>query len=171
MNNAHQAKNGFKTFVVTLVISLGVFAAVYYLTSYPSYEMDIDESTGGTRNEVDSPLSSVEGENVLGETDSPFANLNEQEISTPRRTVLSGEDVISEEEEEMAAMEEDEIESYEEDLALATETTETTVPDTGTLGMTFSLFTSMAILAGGLYYVYLGPRNLALKSFEEQILN
>ncbi len=158
MNNSHQAKNGFKTFLVTLIISLGVFAAVYYLTSYPSYEMDIEETTGGktTEKEVSSDKGKQLGmanQKEVGEA-SPFAELNSKEYDVRPREVLAGADEISDE-------------GLPEGFT-APETTQSTVPDTGTLGMTISLFVSLAILSGGFYYVYLNPRKLALQSFEDQ---
>lgn len=147
MNNSYQAKNGFKTFIVTLTISLGVFGAVYYLTSYPTYKVDIEESTGGTVGEVESARSDL-SERALVE-DSPFKELKKQTPDVPRRVVLAGADQVPE----------------------TTQTTESTVPETGVFGITFSLFVSLLILAGGLYYVYLGPRSLALQRFENRFLS
>lgn len=149
MNNSHQAKNGFKTFLVTLIISLGVFAAVYYLTSYPTYQVDIEESTGGSVGRVESERDEKLAMNK--EENSPFGDLKDTDINVPRRAVLAGADTAEEE-------------SFQ-------ETTESTVPDTGMFGMTLSLFISLLILSMGIYYVYLGPRSLALRDFEDRFLN
>lgn len=149
MNNSYQAKNGFKTFLVTLVISLGVFGLVYYLTSYPTYEVDIESSTGGESvGVVESAKSDLVSDDPVKVEKSPFGELNTQTPDVPRRTVLAGADTTEE----------------------TTEST-TPVPDTGMMGMTVSLFASLLVLAGGLYYIYLGPRSLALKSFEDRFLS
>lgn len=143
MNNTYQAKNGFKTFLLTLVISLSVFGVVYYVTSYPSYRIDIDSHTGGSPEEVE----------VLSDSSSatsPFAQLTKEEVSTPKRVVLAGSTVSS--------------------GTSPQETTQSTVPDTGVISMTISLFISLVILFAGVYYIYLGPHKLALKSFENKIL-
>ncbi len=148
MNNAYQAKNGFKTFLLTLVISLGVFGVVYYITSYPSYSVDIEAHTGSSENEV---LSDSE--------ESAFASLN-TEMNTPRRVVLAGATVEGEETEGTTAV----------PVATTQETTQSTVPDTGVTSLTLSLLVSLVVLCSGIYYVYLGPRKLALQSFEDRIL-
>ncbi|MBD3365940.1 hypothetical protein GF360_01200 [candidate division WWE3 bacterium] len=174
MNNSYQAKNGFKTFLVTLIISLGVFAAVYYLTSYPTYQLDIEESTGDSMGRVESLEEDVEASDekgaVAGDKDareedsaeSPFADLNKTEVSVPRRSVLAGADGATEEETATGTTT---------TTTTTPETTESTVPDTGILSITLSLVASLVILGGGIYYVYLGPRNLALESFEDKFLN
>jgi len=148
MNNTYQAKNGFKTFLLTLVISLGVFGAVYYITSYPSYSIDIDSHTGSSFNE----------EVLSDSSSSPFAQLNKQ-IDSPRRVVLSGSTEEGDLTEEPTAP-----------SPTVPETTQSTVPDTGITSMTVSLLVSLIILSAGVYYVYLGPRKLALQNFEDRIL-
>jgi len=164
MNTNYQAQKGFKTFLVTLVISLGIFVAVYYVTSYPSYKIDIEESTGGKvsgRTDVAETKLAV---SPISEEKSPFRQLNDTEISVPRRAVLAGSDenLISE-----YPSAPDETPLVEEPA----DTPESTVPDTGSFGMTVSLFSSLCVLGAGLYYIYLGPRKLALRSFEDRFLN
>lgn len=161
MNNNYQAQKGFKTFLVTLVISLGIFIAVYYVTSYPSYKIDIEESTGGEllgRVEVNKTELAVA---PVSEEKSPFRQLTDTEMNVPKRAVLAGSD-----------------ENITPDMSaetlptgLPSDTSESTVPDTGSFAMTISLFSSLCMLGAGLYYVYLGPRKLALKSFEDRFLN
>ncbi len=156
MNNRHQAQNGFKTFVLTLLISLGVFGVVYYITSYPTHTIDIDEHT--------------RSEETLGyEDSSPFAELNREDSSVPRRDVLA-EMEGPENEEALGEDLHQEEQTAEEETVTATGEA-TPVPDTGVAGLTISLFASLLVLAAGLTYIYLGPRSLALKSFEDDILS
>jgi hypothetical protein len=162
MNNKHQAQNGFKTFLLTLVISLGVFGVVYYVTSYPVSMVDIEEHT-----DIDS-----EGE-ALGEaTSSPFADLSTSTGDAPRRTVLSGSDALEEDSTSDETLVSEEDQDTTTTTTSAEETAETTpVPDTGIMGLTISLFLSLGVLVAGFYYVYLGPRSLALRSFEDDLLD
>ncbi len=157
MNNAYQAKNGFKTFLLTLVISLGVFGVVYYITSYPSYKVDIDSHTGSSQEDV-----------LSDSAESPFAQLN-TEMNTPRRVVLSGA-TEEELEEDSDVVEPTSVTEAPAPVATTQETTQSTVPDTGVASLTFSLLISLIVLCSGLYYVYLGPRKLALQKFEDRIL-
>jgi len=164
MNNNYQAQKGFKTFLVTLVISLGIFVAVYYVTSYPSYKIDIEESTGGRlvgRTDVTETELAVA---PVSEEKSPFGQLNDTEIDVPRRVVLAGVD-------ENITPDVPTVPDETLPTELPSDTSESTVPDTGSFAMTISLFSSLCMLGAGLYYIYLGPRKLALKSFEDHFLN
>ncbi|MBP8961131.1 hypothetical protein KBG31_02820 [Patescibacteria group bacterium] len=152
MNNSYQAKNGFKTFLLTLVISLGVFGVVYYITSYPTYKVDIESHTG------------VSQKDVLSDSDqSPFAQLN-TEMNAPRRVVLSGATEGGSGGDTGAPA------KTPAPASVVNETTQSTVPDTGVASLTLSLLVSLVVLCAGLYYVYLGPRKLALQKFEDRIL-
>jgi len=164
MNNSYQAQKGFKTFLVTLVISLGIFIAVYYVTSYPSYKINIEESTGGE----------LLGRTAVGETElaispvseekSPFRQLNDTEMAVSKRVVLAGSD-------ENIVPEVPAVPAETAPIGVPSDTPESTVPDTGSFAVTISLFFSLCMLGAGLYYVYLGPRKLALKSFEDHFLS
>jgi len=155
MNNNYQAQKGFKTFLVTLFISLGIFIAVYYVTSYPSYKIDIEESTGGElpgRADVNETELAVA---PVSEKKSPFRQLNDTKMDVSKRAVLAGSD-----------------ENVTPEVpTVPLDTPESTVPDTGSFAVTISLFFSLCMLGAGLYYIYLGPRKLALKSFEDRFLN
>ncbi len=160
MNNSYQAKNGFKTFLLTLVVSLGVFGVVYYITSYPVYELDIDSATEGTTENK----ATDKNMGVLGDKDtSPFGSLNEESPSVSQRVVLAGAD-------ELDALDSPADTETPETAPTVPSTTQSTVPDTGIAGMTISLFISLLILSAGIYYICLGPRKLALKTFEDNLL-
>jgi len=160
MNNAYQAKNGFKTFLLTLVISLGVFGVVYYITSYPSYSVDIDAHTAGS-----------EGKDLSDGSESAFASLN-TEMNTPRRVVLAGATAEGDATTGVVSTGGSTPASSATTVPTATtqETTQSTVPDTGVTSLTVSLLVSLVVLSLGIYYVYLGPRKLALRSFEDRLL-
>ena len=80
MNNSYQAKNGFKTFVFALIISLGLFGVFYYVTSYSTDEFDIE-----THSEIE----------VLGESQTAFGKLAEEDMDIQPRYVLAGTDIPS----------------------------------------------------------------------------
>ncbi len=133
--NSYQAKNGFKTFVITLSLALVIFSSLYYL---------ITDSTSNVNIEDD-----LESANQLAQTDSKpsvFEDISKESAVNALPVVLAGAD--------------------------STETTQTTtaVPDTGTAGITYALFTSTALLAFGAFAVGKGPRKLALSSFEERVI-
>lgn len=143
MNNT-QAKNGFKTFIITLSISLVIFSALYYVITDSSPEVNIEDDIV--------QVSSVE---VVEEEEAPtvFSTIAMESgkssypvSETPSSpVVLSGADT--------------------------TETTESTspVPDTGSSEITMGLLVSVVILTLGTYLIKLGPRNLALSSFENRV--
>lgn len=141
MNNA-QAKNGFKTFIITLSISLVVFSALYYFITDSSPEISIEDDNV--------EVSSVE---VVNEDDpSVFGTIAMESKTIPatgqQAAVLAGTDVVD-----------------------TTETTQSTtpVPDTGSTQITMGLLVSFVILSLGTYLIKLGPRNLALASFEQRV--
>jgi uncharacterized surface anchored protein len=89
MNNSQQALNGFKTFIMTLSVSLLLFGVVYYVATY---------DTAGTF-DIE---SGVEAEAATGETyasvpegttrESPFADLNRPRPDVEQPAVLGGSD-------------------------------------------------------------------------------
>jgi hypothetical protein len=54
--------------------------------------------------------------------------------------------------------------------AEVTETTESTVPETGVFGVTVGLVTSLVVFAIGLFVISKDPRKMALLNFEREIL-
>jgi len=141
MSTEDQAKNGFKTFVTTLVVSLVVFGGAYhFLTNLsPSSSLDAEnfESRSSGSLAYTPNSGDVEGVNTGS---SVFDVINSTEVAASAPAVLAGEDT--------------------------TETTETTVPETGSETL-IGTVVGMSALALATYLVFVGPRNLALKTFEK----
>lgn len=139
MDKNTQAKNGFKTFVVTLSVSLVIFSAIYYFVTDYSSDVDIenyDDSIGANvKGDSDSK------ETVFGTINAGDANPVDTSKTAPR--VLAEEDTI--------------------------ETTESTVPDTGS-GTLVGTILGVGSLAAAGYAILVGPRNLAMAGFENKVL-
>jgi hypothetical protein len=147
MNSNTQAQKGFKTFILTLVISLVVFSAIYYIINTEQPEENIVEQPIAQEEKMIVQSDSTAESATLGETDtrSVFGELaaaDAEDYDVQPKQVLSG----------------------------ATETTQSTVPDTGFFGPTFGLLVSTITLGIGAYLVFLGPRKTALASFEKNVI-
>jgi len=79
-----QAKNGFKTFVATLAISLAVFGAAYYFLTDISGTADIEAENQTKKEDVVAYKT---------DTDNLFKTLNTTKVDTIP-AVLSGADVV-----------------------------------------------------------------------------
>ena len=149
MNNEQQAKNGFKTFVVTLSVSLVIFCALYYLITGFSNEINIEDSTAssgvGNTTVVYKPNEVAESEDVKGATTqaSVFNEIAQAPVGGQAATVLSEHDET-------------------------VETTESTVPETGSETM-LGVIMTVAAFSAVAYFLLIGPRNLALSGFEKEI--
>ncbi len=146
MYTEQQAKSGFKTFVVTLSVSLLLFGALYYLITGFSQEIDIEDSSatfdGGKTTVVYNAADA--SEEVMGATtqSSVFGEIAEAPVDAQPATVLAAGDVA--------------------------ETTESTVPATGSntlLGITMAV----ASFSAAAYVLLIGPRKLALSGFERDV--
>ncbi|OGC68984.1 hypothetical protein A2415_04265 [candidate division WWE3 bacterium RIFOXYC1_FULL_39_7] len=83
MNSTDQAQKGFKTFLLTLSISLILFSVVYYVITSPSLNK--------------SELSAdVEEEQVSYTEETVFGDLASQKMDVPTRAVLAGADGTAE---------------------------------------------------------------------------
>ncbi|HSX39766.1 MAG TPA: hypothetical protein VLI92_04240 [Candidatus Saccharimonadales bacterium] len=149
MNNSQVAKNGFKTFIVTLVVSLVLFSVLYYYLAGSTKDVDIENkdlhvaknSTVAMVAPTAAPSApSVTADDSTGPGDSAFAMLSQQKINSEGKTVL----------------------------AASTESTGS-VPVTGVTEITWGILLSVVALAFGCYLVFLGPRKAALKQFEKDI--
>jgi len=81
MNNTQTAKNGFKTFVITLVISLAVFGLFYYVLSAGTKTPDIEKET--------SSVVTNSKDTLALNTSSPFKDLSQDKMDVKRKVVLS----------------------------------------------------------------------------------
>ena len=85
MNSNQQAQKGFKTFILTLSISLIVFSVIYYMLN--STPTEVDETVTASTEVY------KETEDVLGTEDKTvFGRLVEQKMDVPSKAVLSGMD-------------------------------------------------------------------------------
>lgn len=140
MNATDQAKNGFKTFIITLAVSLFLFSIIYYIATDISQSVNIESGT----EEVSNPTSfNVSKEVASAEIASVFGDLAEQDIDVPQKMVLAGSDTA--------------------------ETTQSTVPATGSLDITYALALSLSAIAFGLYFLVVEPRRKALSKFEQRV--
>ena len=150
MNN-EQAKNGFKTFVVTLFVSLVIFGALYYLITGNSKTVNIDSYSAVTKTETvayNPEGPSQEGEvwydakNVkgVGSERSYFGNLTDTPVDNAAPTVLAGAD----------------------------EATESSVPDTGSNTLAGTIFV-LGSFSVALYAILVFPRKFALSGFEKEV--
>ncbi len=153
MNATDQAKNGFKTFIITLAISLFLFSIIYYVATDISQPVSI-EST----DELDKPISrNTDNKDTVKDEDSflasaetagtasVFEDLANQKLDVPQKTVLGGADTR--------------------------ESTQSTVPATGVLGVTYAFTLSISAIAFGTYFLVIEPRRRALARFERRVTN
>jgi hypothetical protein len=145
MNNSESAKKGFRTFILTLSISLMVFSAVYYvLTTYtPQNEQTENQTAAVTKEE------SVQSQDVQGAKDEKtvFGEIAGKKPQTRPQEVLAG-------------------------ATSAPQTTQSTtsVPTTGYIEMTVGLILSLTLFVGAMVYNLMNPRKLALSRFEKKAL-
>ena len=162
MNNSDSAKKGFRTFILTLSISLMVFSGLYYaLTTYnpkkDSGEEKIEAVNTTDLNGSDSGREDVPSI-VTKDSDTPsvqgakdektvFGAVAKNKPTTRPQEVLAG-------------------------ATSAPQTTQsvTPVPSTGFTEMTLGLVLSLALFIGAMVYNFLNPRKLALSNFEKKII-
>jgi len=148
MNNSESAKKGFRTFILTLSVSLIVFSAVYYFLT--SYNIDSSNSgTGGKEVAVEKALVNEGSPNVQGaKTEKTvFGDIVNKKPVSRTQEVLAG-------------------------ATSAPQTTQSTtaVPATGYTEMTIGLILSLVLFIGAMIYNSLNPRKIALSKFEKDIL-
>ncbi len=157
MNKEAQAKNGFKTFIVTLSVSLVIFSAIYYL---------ITDSTGNIDIENDNPVAfEVKG----ASTESVFKDISTkpthadpavlQAADTTEDDTTTGTTEDTTEDAMLEGTTEDTMED---------ETEEATVPDTGSETLVGTMM-ALGFFATAIYMLLAGPRKLALAEFEDKI--
>ncbi len=173
MNNSNVAKNGFKTFILTLSVSLIVFSTIYYIvtsrggsdkfeasTSQVSYAApEVTPSIAPTTEPVaDATKAAVKGASTVAAavtptpapTASTFGQLADAKVvakpQIAKGTVLAGATVNTK------------------------QTTQSTSPNTGVVEITAGLFISLALFLVGFYVVFLNPRKMALMDFEKSVI-
>ncbi len=165
--NSDSAKSGFKTFILTLSVSLIVFSVVYYLVSNSNTDSDAAPYQASTVTAVPEEAP----QNVLAaETESvvPQEQVAEEEFVEEETTVFGS---LADKPLAFAGSGSAAV------LAGATSaptdestTTGGTVPETGLVGITAGLLVSLVFFLTGMYYISSNPRKLALSGFEKKIL-
>lgn len=141
------AANSFRTFILTLSVSLIVFSLIYYFMSSSGNNTDIFESS-----EVSSKTSMIDRkeesvENTLDkEGESVFGKIASSDPDVQAKYVLAGTDE-------------------------AEETTQSTseVPETGIFSITTGLLSAFVLFILALIVISSNPRRLALDTFEKTI--
>jgi hypothetical protein len=155
---ADQTGKSFKTFILTLSISLIVFSAAYYFIS----ESSASDGSSGTLGAKSSAATPVKETSV-------FKELSETPSNVEERAVLALTDAIGGTDSTVPAATTPATTTTEEDTAVA-ETTTSTVPVTGTTETTVGLILSALAFAVGFLVIKKDPRKLALRSFESSVL-
>lgn len=142
MSNTYQAKSGFKSFILTLSLSLVIFSALYYVVTDVSKDVDIE------KRESDEKV-------VLNTKDSIFGKLSEQKLDRTEQAVLAGATTTEE--------------GTPGTLDAVEEATESTVPVTGSNTFT-GITIGFGFLTVALYIIFSGPRRMALIGFEKKVV-
>ncbi len=144
MNN-ETAKKGFKTFILTLSVSLIVFSVIYYaLTTIASRQEQAELSQT-----TDTEISAAIHPSPTEEPSSPFQQLATANVDQYKGAVLAGATVSP--------------------TPTSTQST-TSVPATGVVSITLGLLFSLVAFVGGMYVMSNNPRKVALDGFEKNIL-
>lgn len=167
MNNNTNQK-GFKTFVLTLSISLIVFSIIYYFVS--ESQLVNDEIV------LEDSQSKMQSMNAKEEPKSEFKQLADAKIQVPERAVLAGATTVGGEEIPTATTKTTTTPTTPTTTTSTTskttevsETTQAAVPQTGVTEVTLGLmFSALAFLAG-IIVISKNPRHLALESFEKKV--
>lgn len=153
-NNSYSVKTNagksFRTFLLTLSVSLILFSGVYYFLTMNASKSD---GLGNSLNEKTTvipvsavPTTPVQGTVAGASTEkSVFGEIASIDTGGQTRQVLAG--------------------------STTTPQTTTSAPDGGTVGVTIGLFSALIFFIAGLYIVSRNPRKLALDSFEKKITN
>lgn len=158
MNN-DQAKKGLKTFIMLLAV-FAILAGVIYSSSNV---VSLEEPQTQTSNANDSAFRE------LAEAQTPKAQVPavlqaaDTTISDTGDEEGTGDDLAVVEDPAYALVTDPTFD----DTTYTQEST--TVPDTGTFGITLSLVISLLTLAAGILFIRSNPRNLALTRFEKEI--
>ena len=155
MNNGESAKKGFRTFILTLSVSLIVFSAVFYvLTTYSSDKNPVRST--GTEVAVEQNVVGNEAANVQGAKDeregekTVFGDIVSKKPTTKPQEVLAGATSAP--------------------SAQSAPQSTSSVPETGYTEMTIGLLLSLALFVGAMIYNSKNPRKMALSSFEKDVL-
>lgn len=160
MSQAEQAQKGFKTFILTLSISLIVFSAVYYII---------------TNGAVTSSTPDIESQDKVTENtegDTVFGKLASQKIDTQSQAVLAATSDNTNTDETYYLADSGNVNTNATALTASTtkEPTQASgTPNGGVTSITMGLIVSTAIFLFGMYVIAKDPRRLAIKGFEKRV--
>jgi hypothetical protein len=162
MNNNNQNTNGFKIFALTVFTTMLVFSVLYYVYSDLNTEVDI-ESTPIATNEQQATENKSEAEKVFKELAQAKVVNNGAVLAAEdiNNTLASGDTTGTTQPDTMTTT----------TTATTPESTTPEVPATGTTEVTLGLSIFFMGLAYGFYILYLNPRKLALRKFEDNLTN
>ncbi|NMB70020.1 hypothetical protein GYA27_02355 [candidate division WWE3 bacterium] len=146
MNNSTQAQKGFKTFLLTLSVSLIIFSVIYYVitnTSSQNESLPKDVLGAVVENSQDSAK-----QDPKDAEDTVFGKLASQPMNVDSKAVLAGSDFQT----------------------TGTTQSTTSVPQTGVVGITFGLITSGLLFILATTVIAKDPRKLAITSFEKRTI-
>jgi hypothetical protein len=154
MNNSESAQKGFKTFILTLSISLMVFSAVYYFLSTYSP----DKSNGATPTQIVADTTVVNA-SVKGASTEKVTPTDPVQAEAPASVFGA---IASKKPQGRAQ-------------AVLAETTQasqstTIVPSTGVTEISLGLALSFGLFLAAIVFTSMNPRKMALKGFEKQVL-
>lgn len=142
VSRSTSAASSFRTFILTLSISLIVFSVVYYFMSSSGNSLEVFENSLSDRS-----VSEVTEEEVQGiKSESIFGEIAAKDPDTQARFVLAGADEVDE----------------------TTQST-TSVPETGIFSVTVGLISATVLFLVGLIVISSNPRKLALNTFEKSV--
>ena len=189
MNSKTQAARGFKTFLLTLVVSLVVFSAIYFIIN-TEQDTEPTQPTKSSQQTLNAPFnkSTDTKTQTLGESDTreqPQVQPQPADVSAPVAVaeVAAGASVF-----EQLANQKMDVEPQRQVLAESdtadttamvatnntedtTEVAQSTVPNTGISGPTMGVILTLVILGFAAYVMFIGPRNIALYNFEKDVLD
>src|SRR3989338_5290005 len=85
MNNSEVAKNGFKTFLITLTVSLVFFSVVYFFLTGSTKKVDIEQPDLQVAKSM-----VVASAAAAAKDDSVFYDLSREKVNVAGRAVLAG---------------------------------------------------------------------------------
>ena len=142
------AGRSFRTFLLTLSVSLILFSTVYYFLTSNASRPETSETSLNEKNvkkvSDDSEVKNQGEVAGLAMEKTVFGEIAGKETGGQVRQVLAG--------------------------STETSQTTTTAPSTGTTSVTIGLFSALIFFVGSLFVVSKNPRKLALNTFEENVM-
>ena len=146
-----QAQKGFKTFILTLSVSLIIFSVIYYFISDSQTISEVEVVTDVTKTEVE----------ATNNEDTVFGKLAATPVTATSRAVLAGSTTSPTAPGSTAPAT---------GGVTAPVTPETTVPSTGVTSLTWGFFISIIAFILGFVVISKDPRSLAIQYFEKRML-